>query len=110
MWSPPKSCYEGYDRRWTHTRRAHQLPPLDDLFQTFKNLASDDDLLLFARWNDSLFTHRRRLVEIEGICLWRHTPCPWSVTIACRAKYWQRPGSVMSWLVYAPRNAYEAPG
>jgi hypothetical protein len=31
-----------------------ELPPLDDLFQTFKNIASDDDMLLFARWYDSL--------------------------------------------------------
>jgi hypothetical protein len=31
-----------------------ELPPLDDLFQAFKNLASDDDMLLFARWYDSL--------------------------------------------------------
>jgi hypothetical protein len=30
------------------------LPPLDDLFQTFKTLASDDDMLLFTRWYDSL--------------------------------------------------------
>jgi hypothetical protein len=54
MCSAPKSCYEGYDRRWAHTRRAHQAAPLDDLFQTFKNLAIDDDMLLFARWYDSL--------------------------------------------------------
>jgi hypothetical protein len=32
-----------------------ELPPLDDLFQTFKNLASDDDMLLFARWYESLW-------------------------------------------------------
>jgi hypothetical protein len=31
-----------------------ELPPLDDLFQTFKTLASDEDMLLFARWYDSL--------------------------------------------------------
>jgi hypothetical protein len=31
-----------------------ELPPLDDLFQAFKNLASDDDMLLFARWYESL--------------------------------------------------------
>jgi hypothetical protein len=31
-----------------------ELPPLDDLFQTFKALASDEDMLLFARWYDSL--------------------------------------------------------
>jgi hypothetical protein len=31
-----------------------ELPPLDDVFQTFKTLASDEDMLLFARWYDSL--------------------------------------------------------
>jgi hypothetical protein len=31
-----------------------ELPPLDDLFRTFKGLASDEDMLLFARWYDSL--------------------------------------------------------
>ena len=31
-----------------------ELPPLDDLFQTFKTLASDEDMLLFAQWYDSL--------------------------------------------------------
>jgi hypothetical protein len=33
---------------------APSSPPLDDLFQTFKTLASDEDMLLFARWYDSL--------------------------------------------------------
>jgi hypothetical protein len=31
-----------------------ELPPVDDLFQTFKTLASDEVMLLFALWYDSL--------------------------------------------------------
>jgi hypothetical protein len=31
-----------------------ELPPLDDLFQISKNLASDEDMLLCAPWYDSL--------------------------------------------------------
>jgi hypothetical protein len=31
-----------------------ELRSLDDLFQTFTTLASDDDMLLLARWYDSL--------------------------------------------------------
>jgi hypothetical protein len=78
---------------------------LDDLFQTFKTVASDDDMLLFARWyypllyapspsggNSRHFVHGGIPLGPEGAGDGPRAECSDGST------------------VYAPRDAYQLPG